>query len=124
MNVTAGDSDQGAVWARAEGYGEKIPWSGPLCTGNKVRGTEIELTFRHTEGGLVAKGANLKGFVIAGTDKRWRPAQARIVGDKVLVSSKDVKEPVAVRYSWADNPDGNLRNGAGLPASPFRTDQD
>ena len=113
-----------ALWARAEVYGEKIPWSGPLFTGFKVQGSEIELSFRHTDGGMIAKNGDLRGFVIAGADKQWHAARARIAKDKVLVSSPDVKTPVAVRYSWADNPDGNLCNAAGLPASPFRTDTD
>ena len=111
-----------ALWARAEVYGEKIPWSGPIFTGHQVRGDTVALSFRHTDGGLSAAG-ELKGFVIAGPDKQWRPATARIVGNQVLVASKEVPRPVAVRYAWSDNPDGNLRNGAGLPASPFRTDQ-
>ena len=64
----------------------------------------------------------LSGFVIAGADKEWHWAKARIAGEQVVVSSPDVKSPVAVRYAWADNPKCNLYNGAGLPASPFRTD--
>jgi hypothetical protein len=111
-------------WAQAEAYGEKIVWSGPLFAGSEVRGDAIEMSFGHTDGGLVAQGGELKGFLIAGSDKRWRPAKARIEGDKVVASSPEVKQPVAIRYSWADNPDGNLFNGAGLPASPFRTDRD
>jgi hypothetical protein len=113
-----------ALWARAKVYGEKTPCSGPLPAGHKVSGSTVELTFRHADGGLVAKGGELRGFTIAGADGKWRPAEARIEGDKVLVSSPEVKEPVAVRYDWANNPDGNLYNGAGLPASPFRTDKD
>jgi hypothetical protein len=72
--------------------------------------------------GLSAKGGELKGFVIAGADKQWKPATARIEGDKVFVSSADVKEPAAARYAWENWPTCNLYNGAGLPASPFRTD--
>jgi len=68
------------------------------------------------------KGGDLKGFVIAGADQKWLPANAKIAGDTVAVSHPDVKAPVAVRYAWAANPEGNLFNGAGLPASPFRTD--
>jgi sialate O-acetylesterase len=64
----------------------------------------------------------LKGFVIAGADKVFQPAQARIVGDTVEVSASGVSKPVAVRYGWADVPEGNLFNKNGLPASPFRTD--
>ncbi len=113
-----------ALWARAEVYGEKIPWSGPLFVGSQAQGSAIEVSFRHTDGGLIAKNGDLKGSLIAGADKEWHTAGARIVNERVLVSSPDVKAPVAVRYSWTDNPDGNLCNAAGLPASPFRTDRD
>ncbi|MGN6641598.1 MAG: sialate O-acetylesterase [Verrucomicrobiota bacterium] len=111
-----------ALWARSQVYGEKIPFSGPLPAGHKIKGDEVTLSFTHTDGGLVAKGGELKGFAIAGSDQKWVWAKARIEGDKVIVSSPDVKSPVAVRYGWAENPDCNLYNGAGLPASPFRTD--
>jgi hypothetical protein len=112
-----------ALWALGTVYGEKVPAiSGPLPAGHKIRGSEVVLSFKHTNGGLVAKGGALKGFVIAGEDKQWKPAIARIEGDKVIVSSVDVPKPVAARYAWSDNPDCNLFNGAGLPASPFRTD--
>jgi sialate O-acetylesterase len=71
---------------------------------------------------LVAQGGDVTGFVIAGADKQWVKANGRIDGSTVVLSHPDVKEPVAARYGWAWNPDGNLFNGAGLPASPFRTD--
>jgi len=112
-----------ALWALAKVYGEKIPFSGPLPSGHKISGDEIVLSFTHTDGGLVAKHGELNGFVIAGADKQWHWAKARIEGEKVVVSSPDVKSPVAVRYAWADNPKCNLYNGAGLPASPLRTDE-
>jgi sialate O-acetylesterase len=64
----------------------------------------------------------LKGFAIAGSDQKFVWAKAKIAGDKVIVRSESVKEPAAVRYGWAGNPNCNLVNGAGLPASPFRTD--
>ena len=64
----------------------------------------------------------MKGFAIAGADKKFVWANARIDGNKVIVSSPDVKEPKAVRYAWAANPVWSLENGAGLPATPFRTD--
>ena len=64
----------------------------------------------------------LKGFAIAGEDKKFVWADARIEGEKVIVHSDQVPKPVAVRYAWADNPDCNLMNKASLPASPFRTD--
>jgi len=111
-----------ALWALATVYGEKIPYSGPLPAGQKINGSEILLSFTHTDGGLAAKEGELKGFAIAGADHKWVWAKARIVGDQVAISSPEVKSPVAVRYAWADNPDCNLYNGAGLPASPFRTD--
>jgi sialate O-acetylesterase len=111
-----------ALWARAEVYGEPIPHAGPLLAGHEIRGNEVMLSFTHTDGGLVARGGDLKGFAIAGADQQWHWAQARIAGDRVIVSHPDVKVPVAVRYAWADNPDCNLYNGAGLPASPFTTD--
>ncbi|HAX43739.1 MAG TPA: sialate O-acetylesterase [Prosthecobacter sp.] len=112
-----------ALWALAKVYGADVPaWSGPLPAGHEVRGGEVVLGFEHTTGGLAARGGELRGFMIAGTDKVWKPGTARIEGGKVVVSSAEVAAPVAVRYSWASNPDGNLFNGAGLPASPFRTD--
>lgn len=79
--------------------------------------------FTHADGGLtVAGGGALKGFVIAGADQKWVPATAKIAGDTMVVSSAAVKEPVAVRYAWAADPECNLANGSGLPASPFRSD--
>jgi sialate O-acetylesterase len=112
-----------ALWALGDVYGRKvIATSGPLPAGHEVRGSEIVLSFKHANAGLMAKEGALKGFVIAGEDKKWTPAQAVIQGDKIIVSSGDVKKPLAVRYAWSGNPDCNLYNGAGLPASPFRTD--
>jgi hypothetical protein len=111
-----------ALWALAKVYGENIPWSGPLPAGQKINGDKIIVSFAHADGGLVAKGGELKGFAIAGADHKWVDATAVIQGDQVIVSSLEVKSPVAVRYAWADNPVCNLYNGAGLPASPFRTD--
>ena len=111
-----------AAWALGTVYGQKVSTSGPLPGGHQVRGSEVVLSFRHTDGGLTAKGGELKGFVIAGADKQWKPATARIEGDKVIVSSADVKQPLAARYAWENWPTCNLYNGTGLPASPFRTD--
>lgn len=112
-----------ALWALGTVYGKAVPAvSGPLPAGHEISGNAVTVAFKHAEGGLVAKDGGLKGFVVAGEDKQWKPAQAKIVGDKVVVSSPDVANPVAVRYAWAPNPECNLFNGAGLPASPFRTD--
>ncbi|MDB6139210.1 MAG: hypothetical protein JWO94_2282 [Verrucomicrobiaceae bacterium] len=112
-----------ALWALGDVY--HLPGtitSGPLPAGQEIRDHEIVLSFTHTEQGLVAHG-ELKGFVIAGEDQKWQPATARIEGDKVIVGNAGVAHPKAVRYAWAASPECSLFNGAGLPASPFRTDE-
>ncbi len=112
-----------AMWALADQNKQKgIASSGPLPAGNKIKGDKIIVSFKHTDGGLVAKDGELKGFALAGEDQKWVRASARIEGNKVIVFSSEVKQPVAVRYAWADNPEFNLYNGAGIPATPFRTD--
>ena len=112
-----------ALWALGEVYGKTVPaTSGPLPTEHEVKGDSITVTFLHADDGLVAEGGELKGFVVAGEDQQWKPAQARIVGSTVVISSSEVSKPVAVRYAWSADPDCNLFNEAGLPASPFRTD--
>ncbi len=113
-----------ALAARALAYGEKIEYSGPVYHGLRVRGNQATLTFTHLGGGLVAKGGVLKGFTIAGADKKFVPATATIEGDKIIVTSDKVAKPVAVRYGWENIPDVNFYNKAGLPATPFRTDMD
>ena len=86
-----------------------------------VRYTRVH--FKNMGGGLVAKGGELKTFAVAGVDRQFQLAQAQIDGSTVVVSHPEVGEPLAVRYAWADNPEGcNLYNAEGLPASPFRTD--
>ena len=111
-----------AQWALAKVYNQKnVVASGPLPDGYEIDGEEVVLSFRYAAG-LQASGEELKGFAIAGADQKWYPAKARIDGEEVVVWHPDVKQPKAVRYAWADNPDANLINGAGLPASPFRTD--
>ncbi len=111
-----------ALAARALAYGEKIEYSGPLFESLGVSADEATLRFTHLGGGLVAKGGPLKGFAIAGADGVFQPARARIRGNTVVVTSDAVPQPVTVRYGWANVPDANLFNKAGLPASPFRTD--
>jgi sialate O-acetylesterase len=111
-----------ALIARAKTYGENIPYSGPIYTSQAIKGNKIELEFTHTDNGLLSKGDTLKGFTIAGSDKKFYPARAILFGKKVIVYSSHVANPVAVRYAWANNPSCNLYNGANLPASPFRTD--
>jgi sialate O-acetylesterase len=109
-----------ALAARAVAYGEKLEYSGPLFDALKVKGAKVTLTFTHLGGGLIAKGGPLKGFTIAGADGAFHPARAEIRGKSVVVTSDGVAQPVAVRYGWANVPEGNLFNKAGLPASPFR----
>jgi sialate O-acetylesterase len=111
-----------AQWALGSVYGKSVATSGPLPAGHEIRGAEVVLKFKHTDGGLVAREGDLRGFVIAGEDQQWKPAKARIDGERVIVSSPEVPQPRAVRYAWENNPSCNLYNGAGLPASPFRTD--
>jgi sialate O-acetylesterase len=112
-----------SLWALGAVYQKPVPaTSGPLPASHKVQGGDIVISFSHTEGGLVAKGGELRGFLVSGEDRQWHPANGRISGEQVVVSSSEVKKPLAVRYAWAANPECNLYNGAGLPASPFRTD--
>ena len=112
-----------ATWALGDVYKQKgVATCGPLPAGHKIRGGEVVISFKHTDGGLKAHGGELKGFAIAGEDKKFIWANAKIDGDKVIVSSPEVKQPAAVRYAWAANPVWSLENGAGLPATPFRTD--
>lgn len=113
-----------ALAARAIAYGEKIEYSGPVYESLKVQGNQAVVIFTHLGGGLAAKGGNLKGFTIAGADKNFVAADAKIVGNTVVVSSKDVAQPVAVRYGWSNVPDVNLFNQLDLPATPFRTDRE
>jgi sialate O-acetylesterase len=111
-----------ALAAEAIAYGKKIEYSGPVYESKTIDGNKVRLKCTHVGGGLVAKGDKLTGFSIAGEDKTFVWADARIDGDAVVVSSDKVAAPVAVRYAWADNPECNLYNKEGLPASPFRTD--
>ena len=113
-------------WALAMVYGKAgVPASGPLFDSVRIEGAQARVTFRYAIGGLVAKGKSLKGFALAGEDREWAWADAAIDPahpDTVVVSSAKVAKPVAVRYAWAANPACNLCNAAGIPASPFRTD--
>lgn len=112
-----------AAWALANDYGRTdVAYSGPMQKGMIVDGSRIRILFDHAEGGLVARGGDLTHFQIAGGDRKFVPAQARIDGDQVVVWSDAVPEPVAVRFGWGAAPEPNLFNGAGLPACPFRTD--
>lgn len=110
-----------ALAARAVAYGEKIEYSGPLFRQTSTESSALRVWFDHIGAGLVARGGSLKGFEIAGRDGKFFPAEARIDAGTVVVSHPSVPEPLYVRYSWADDPDGNLFNAEGLPASPFRS---
>ncbi|MCW5557379.1 MAG: sialate O-acetylesterase [Verrucomicrobiae bacterium] len=116
--------DRLARLALAEVYGQRLPAHGPRLRSSRVRGSEIVLRFRDAGGGLRSQnGAALTGFTLAGADRKFQAAEARITGpDEVTVSATGVSQPVAVRYGWADFPILNLCNDAQLPASPFRTD--
>lgn len=111
-----------ALAAQAKVYGRRVVYSGPIFTGMKIRKGKAALSFSHTHGGLVARGGALEGFVIAGSEGVFVPAQAEIRGRRIYVWSEEIAEPAAVRYAWDDNPAATLFNAAGLPASPFRTD--
>jgi sialate O-acetylesterase len=112
-----------ALWTLAKTYGKDVVYSGPLYRSMEIRGNSVILHFESVGGGLIAgKGEPLKGFAIAGQDKKFVWADAKIEGDTIVVSSDKIAEPVAVRYGWADNPVCNLYNKEGLPATPFRTD--
>ena len=111
-----------AAWALADTYGQKVTPSGPLFDRYKTEGDRVRIHFKYGADLKTIDGGPVKGFAIAGEDRHFVWAEARIEGDSVVVSSPTVLKPVAVRYGWADNPIVNLYNGAGLPASPFRTD--
>jgi sialate O-acetylesterase len=111
-----------ALWALARTYQKAIAYSGPLYRSISIEGDRIRIQFEHASGLKTADGAAPKAFAIAGADRRFYWADARIDGDTIVVSSPKVSKPVAVRYAWADNPEVNLYNSAKLPASPFRTD--
>ena len=114
-----------ALAAEKLAYGDQsVVYSGPIYKSMKIEGNKAVISFAHTGSGLIAKGGgNLHYFEIAGADKHFVWAQAKIQNNKVVVWSNKVQRPVAVRYAWADDPEGaNLYNKEGLPASPFRTD--
>lgn len=111
-----------ALAARALSCGEDVSYSGPIFRQATSEGSEIRVWFDHHAKGLVAKGGELTGFEVAGADRRFSPASARIDGDTVVVTSPLVPEPVYVRYGWANSPQCNLFNGEQLPASPFTSE--
>lgn len=115
-----------ALWALARTYGKTDrAHSGPLYESMQVDGGKIRVKFKHAQSGLVARGAKdgkLSHFRIAGEDQKFVDAQAVIDGQTVVVSSEQVANPIAVRFAWHGLAEPNFFNGAGLPASPFRSD--
>lgn len=112
-----------ALWALAKDYGfTNIVYSGPLYKKMKIEGNKIILSFDYSDGLKTRDGKPLTYFEIAGNNKKFIPANAKIENNEIIVSSGKVEKPVAVRYGWNDTAESNLCNGEGLPASPFRTD--
>ncbi len=114
-----------ALAAQKVAYNDDVVYSGPMFQSMDIKGNKIILTFSNTGSGLEVKGGGeLKHFAIAGSDRKFIWAETKIENNKVIVWSDKIQNPVAVRYAWADNPEGaNLYNMEGLPASPFRTDK-
>ncbi|HEU4388386.1 MAG TPA: sialate O-acetylesterase, partial [Blastocatellia bacterium] len=111
-----------ALCALAQHYGKPFPYQGPTFKSLERLKGALKLQFDHTNGGLVVKGDKLQEFSIAGKDRKWYWADARIDGETVVLTSPSVPEPEAARYAWQSFPKATLYNGAGLPAVPFRTD--
>lgn len=114
-----------ALWALAKTYNKPAgPYASPLFDTLKIEGSKAKVTFKNTDGGLKSRdGQALTWFTIAGEDKKFVEAKAEISGDSVIVSAPGVDKPAAVRFGWNEAAEPNLSNGAGLPASPFRTDK-
>jgi sialate O-acetylesterase len=112
-----------ALQALSKVYGRDVVASGPLPRKWEFGAGGATIDFDHAEDGLMtSEGSQVQGFVMAGADRKWHWAIAKIDGARITVRSDRVPEPVAVRYGWANNPRVNLQNTSGLPASPFRTD--
>ncbi|RMG70962.1 MAG: hypothetical protein D6722_07760 [Bacteroidetes bacterium] len=112
-----------AYWALAKDYGyENQAFSGPLFHHLRIDGNRAVVSFQHTGGGLQVKGDQLHEIYLAGGDRVFYPAQAKVEGDRLVLTSARVPQPVAVRYGFSDTDQMNLFNAAGLPASPFRSD--
>ncbi len=112
-----------ALNALAKTYGLDIEFSGPMYKSHEINDNNVIIKFSHADGLHASDNKAVKGFAVAGEDQEFYWADAKIDGDKIIVCSKDVPNPVSVRYAWANNPATNLYNSAGLPAVPFRTDQ-
>ncbi|HWA86807.1 MAG TPA: sialate O-acetylesterase [Opitutus sp.] len=111
-----------ALIARAQVYGAQVDFAGPTFASATREGAAMRVRFTHASNGLIAHDRPVQSLELAGADRVFHPAAARIDGATLLVSSREVKEPVAVRYAFSNAPAANLYNGAGLPAAPFRSD--
>jgi sialate O-acetylesterase len=124
-----------ALVARHVAYGQDLVYSGPMYNSMTIEGDRIRLTFQNTGSGLAigvpppsSDGkvqlvpSRLTGFGVAGEDRNFVWASAKIDGNSVVLSAEGLEHPVAARYDWGQNPYGDLYNKEGLPASPFRTD--
>lgn len=109
--------------AQAAVYYQDVEFAGPLYSSSQAEEGKIRLSFRHADGLKASDGGKLRGFAVAGADGKFQWAEAEIQGDHIVVQSASIPQPIAVRYAWADNPECNLTNNTGLPASPFRTDE-
>lgn len=113
-----------SLGARKFAYNEDLTYSGPRYKSHKTVGNTIEIDFDHIGSGLATKDkyGYVKGFTIAGSNKQFVWAKAKISGNKVIVWSDEIENPKHVKYAWANNPDdANLQNKEGIPASPFKT---
>ncbi|HQL21307.1 MAG TPA: sialate O-acetylesterase, partial [Opitutaceae bacterium] len=111
-----------ALLALKNVYGRDVVTAGPAFAKLEALPGALRIHYTDTDGGLVVKGDKLGEFAVAGADRTWHWAEARVEGDTVVVSSPEVPEPIAVRYAWQANPLATLYNAAGLPAAPFRSD--
>lgn len=109
--------------ARTLAYHENIEYMGPIYQSFKIEGNKVIISFTHTGDGLISNNnSDLTGFIIAGSNKKFVPAKAKIIGNTVIVYADGIDEPVAVRFGWSNKPVNNFYNRKNLPASPFRTD--
>jgi sialate O-acetylesterase len=112
-----------ALAALHTAYGKDVEYAGPVFQQATPEGRAMRVYFTHADGMQARGGGAIAGFTIAGSDGNFMPAEAKVEGDTLVVSSAQIATPAAVRYAWADDPVCNLINQAGLPAGPFRSDQ-
>jgi sialate O-acetylesterase len=112
-----------ALVAKARVYGFDVTHAGPRFVSARREGRALRVSFAHAEGGLAVRGETVNDVELAGADRVFHPAEGRIDGETLIVTSPSVPEPVAVRYAWSNNPSANLYNRAGLHAAPFRSER-